>query len=118
MISKKKFIPIINENKEKVRNALILLGFNNEQAKNLDTIDFTQPFAFKIGHEPIDIDVFNHITGVKYTDAEKEKVEFIYSDTLKVHYISLKDLILNKMLAGRPKDKLDVDELQIGRAHV
>ena len=103
--------PII-ENKEKVFNALLLLKFSKEQASNIDDIDFTKPFAFKIGYDPIDIDVFNYITGVKYADAGREKVEFIYSDTLKVYYISLKDLILNKMLAGRPKDKLDVEELQ------
>ena len=39
-------------------------------------------------------------------------IPFKFSDTLTVNYISLKDLIVNKMLTGRPKDKLDVEELQ------
>ena len=62
--------------------------------------------------EPIDIDIFNHITGVSYGEAEKNMIPFKYSTKLKVNYISLKDLIVNKMLTGRMKDKADVDELQ------
>ncbi len=65
-----------------------------------------------MGLEPIDVDIFNHITGVEYNDADKNKISFQYNETLIVHYISVKDLIINKMLTGRPQDKADVECLQ------
>lgn len=98
-------------NKKKIYTALISIGFPPEQLSPVLEIDFTKPFACKIGAEPIDIDVFNFITGVKYEEAEKNMIPFKYSDTLTVYYIHIRDLIVNKMLTGRPKDKADVEML-------
>jgi len=102
----------IDENKQNIKNALKKLKFPNGQIALIDSLDFTKPFTFKIGAEPVDIDVFNHITGVNYKEAEINMIPFKYSGKLTVNYISLKDLIVNKMLTGRTKDKLDVEELQ------
>nr|MBK9650994.1 hypothetical protein [Bacteroidota bacterium] len=33
-------------------------------------------------------------------------------DNTSIYFISISDLIVNKMLTGRTKDKLDVEELQ------
>lgn len=102
----------VEENKIKLKSALKKLKFEQNQIELLDTLNFNKPFAFSIGAEPIDVDIFNHITGVSYTEAEKNMIPFIYSKKLTVNYISLKDLIVNKMLTGRTQDKLDVEELQ------
>ena len=37
---------------------------------------------------------------------------FSLPDETPIYFISLKDLIVNKMLSGRNIDKLDVEELQ------
>lgn len=100
------------ENKKKIIAALKDAGFSSPGIEQINNLDFTKPFSFKIGLEPIDIDIFNHITGVKYEEADKNKIPYAYSDNLTVHYISIRDLIVNKMLTGRPKDKVDVEYLQ------
>ena len=102
----------VEENKNKIMGALKELDFAPAGISQVEGIDFTKPFAFKIGLEPIDIDIFNYITGVKYDDADKNKIPYVYSNKLTVQYISIRDLIVNKMLTGRPQDKIDVDQLQ------
>ncbi|GDX51091.1 hypothetical protein LBMAG27_01380 [Bacteroidota bacterium] len=102
----------IESNKQKVFDAIRSLNFSADSISQILILNFEKPFAFKLGNEPVDIDIFNFITGVKYADAEKNMIRFAYSETLTVNYIHLTDLVVNKMLTGRPKDKLDVIELQ------
>ena len=101
-----------NDNKEKLCVALKKLKFLENGIEQVKKIDFEKPFSFIIGNNPIDVDVFNFITGVKYEDAEKNAVDYEYSNKLIVKYISLKDLIINKMLTNRTKDMADVEQLQ------
>ena len=100
------------ENKVKIIAAFFELKYPSDLLKHIQNIDFTRPFAFKIGKEPIQVDIFNAITGVSYEDAEKKSIPFNYSEDLQVHFIHLYDLITNKMLTGRLKDAADVEELQ------
>jgi hypothetical protein len=102
----------INDNKEKIVNALRELKFSKELEDHINGIDFTKPFAVKLGNEPIQIDIFNAITGVKYHKAKENAVQHSFSSQLESHFINLNDLVTNKMLTGRLKDKADVDELQ------
>ena len=99
-------------NKTKISSALLKIGYTKESENLIGNLNFLQPFVFSLGLEPIDVDIFNHITGVEYNDADKNKISFQYNETLIVHYISVKDLIINKMLTGRPQDKADVECLQ------
>ncbi len=73
--------------------------------------DFTKPFAVKLGNEPLEVDVFNAITGLKYEEAELKNIPYQLSSKLTVRFIHLDDLMVNKMLTGRTKDKADVEEL-------
>lgn len=102
----------VESNKQKVFDTIQSLNFAKENISQILELNFEKPFAFKLGNEPVDIDFFNFITGVKYADAEKNMIPFKYSESLTVNYIHLTDLVANKMLTGRPKDKLDVIELQ------
>jgi predicted nucleotidyltransferase len=101
-----------NENKIKIISALKESGFPEEELDQINEIDFEKPFSFKIGMEPVDVDVFNNISGVSYYDAEKNKLASHYGDGIEIYYIGLNDLLINKLIAGRNKDKIDVDELQ------
>ena len=100
------------ENKEKLIAAFKELHYPSELLNHFREIDFTKPFAVKLGKEPIQVDIFNAITGVKFEDANKKSIAFNYSENLQVHFIHLYDLIANKMLTGRLKDAADVEELQ------
>jgi len=102
----------IDSNKTKIISALIKIGYSKEAEKLIGGLDFDRPFVFSLGLEPIDVDIFNHITGVLYNDADKNKISFKYNDKLSVNYISINDLIVNKMLTGRPQDKADIESLQ------
>ena len=101
------------ENQKKIIAAFKKLEFPDELIDYIKNIeDFSKPFAVKIGEEPIQVDVFNAITGVSYADAEKKSIPFKFSEKLESRFIHLHDLITNKMLTGRLKDKADVEELQ------
>lgn len=97
-----------SENSEKTYNALKAFGAPLAQ---IDSKAFNQPgVVFQIGVAPRRIDILTRIDGVKFDQAyEKRNVTEV--DGLKIPFISLKDLITNKLSTGRPKDKLDADQL-------
>ncbi len=101
-----------HENLDKIAAALNKLGFDKSSIDHIRKFDLTKPFLFHIGNEPHDIEVFNFVTGVKYEEAEPHKILFNYSSEMPIYFISINDLILNKMLSNRTKDKLDVEMLQ------
>ena len=67
----KNYLPFI----KKIIAAFKKLEFPDELIDYIKNIeDFSKPFAVKIGEEPIQVDVFNAITGVSYADAEKKSI--------------------------------------------
>jgi hypothetical protein len=99
-------------NQANICMALRRLNYNEEAIAMVANLDFSKHFLFHIGDKPFDVEVFNFITGVSYETASKNKVAFKYGEGLFVNFISLNDLLVNKMLSGRNKDKIDVEELQ------
>lgn len=99
-------------NKEKIMQAFHQLNWSNELIYYIRNTDFSKPFAVKIGDEPLQVDIFNAITGVNYDEAKKRSIIYKFSGELVVRFIHLDDLVTNKMLTGRLRDKADVEELQ------
>jgi hypothetical protein len=100
------------ENINRICSALKELDFEDEALQHLQKFNLNEPFLFHIGAKPDDIEVFNFVTGIKYEDAEQHKIVFGYSANMQVYFISIRDLVINKMLTGRTQDKLDVEMLQ------
>jgi predicted nucleotidyltransferase len=100
-----------DRNKKRLITAFKELKFPSKLVDHIKNTDFKKPFAVKIGAEPIQIDLFNAITGVEYTDARERSISYKYVDNLVVNFIHLQDLIVNKMLTGRLKDAADVEQL-------
>lgn len=100
------------ENKLRILEALNRLDYSLEEVKPIEGFDFTKPFLFRIGEKPNDVEVFNFISGVLYSEADKNKILFSMPDEPEVFFISIRDLVVNKLSTGRQKDKIDVDELQ------
>ena len=96
-------------NKEKITNALISLHYLNAGDLDISNLDFSIPLCFRLGEESSTVDIFSHAEGIKYYDAVKEKVPFIIDGNTKIYFISLQDLIVNKMQTGRPKDIADIE---------
>ena len=59
--------------------------------------------TYQIGVEPVRIDILTRITGVKFSDAWRNRVQTTFFG-VPVHVISRDDLIANKQAAGRGTD--------------
>ena len=78
----------------------------------LDPQAFTIPNRmFRFGSPPLRIDVMNAITGVEFDGAYQRRVEGLIGGTV-ANFISVEDLIANKVSTGRPKDLIDVEYLK------
>ncbi len=74
-------------------------------------LDFEKTLVFTVGEEPRKVDFLTHVSGIKYEDAEKNKVVGEI-DGMKVPVVHMNDLVISKLSTDRAKDRLDVDELQ------
>ena len=100
-----------NSTKEKFLKILTKSGFSEETIKLIHQSDFTETLAFHIGEPPDRIDFLTKLTGLNFDDAIL-KAEILKTDDFEIPVLHLDDLIINKMLSTRAKDKADVEELQ------
>ncbi len=100
-----------NENKEKLLSVLEKHGFSKESIKQVRKLDFKEMVAFHFGYPPEKIDFLTKLAGINFEESHS------HSETLKlkgfnIPVLQLNDLIINKLLSGRAKDKADIEELQ------
>ena len=101
-----------NENRDKLINALIDFGIEEEGLGKLKHIDFTGPIqTIHIGIPPRSIDFLTLISNVKFEDAILN-VNYFQLENITVPVIHYNDLILSKITSNRLKDKADIEELQ------
>lgn len=104
-----------NENKKKVLEVFIRMGNNPYDIKQLSKMDFTGIVSFHIGTPPDRIDFMTKITGIKFNEAYEHR-KYLKLKGYEIPVLDLDDLVANKLLTGRAKDKADVEELKkIGR---
>ena len=100
------------ENAEALYAALAKFGAPLE---GLTPADFAGqgPF-FRIGHEPLGVDILTEIPGVEFDAAWQRRVEDVIDPAsgLKAYFISAEDLITSKLGTGRPQDIADVDAIR------
>jgi hypothetical protein len=102
----------IEENKQKIYDALVFIGYGGDAAKQIFGLNFEQPCCFKLGDDKYPVDIFTHIVGASFKEAAAEKILFQVEEGVNIYFISVRHLVINKMFAGRDKDKIDVDALQ------
>lgn len=73
-------------------------------------MDFSGVVVFHIGDEPERIDFLSKIQGLNFDDAYQQR-RFLTINNHKVPILHLNDLIANKLLANRPKDRADIERL-------
>jgi hypothetical protein len=103
------------ENAERVFSALAQFGAPLE---GLTPADFAEPGPFfRMGHEPVGVDILTTIPGVEFDEAWPRRIEDVVDPAggLKASFISREDLIAAKLAAGRPQDLADV--YAIRKAH-
>ena len=100
-----------NRNRDKLITVLETQGILPEDLDKIRKTDFTNIIAFHIDEPPRRIDFLTKVVGLTFHEAESRKVLLPLGD-LTVPILHLDDLIVNKLLSGRTKDKADVEELQ------
>jgi hypothetical protein len=83
--------------------------------EGLAIADFAEPGPFfRIGREPVGVDVLTAIPGVEFDAAWPRRVEEAVDEAgnLRVSFISREDLIAANLASGRPQDLADVDAIQ------
>lgn len=77
--------------------------------------DLRQPGKFfRMGREPVAVDILTEIDGVDFDRAWDRRVEGVIdmASGLRAYFISGADLMAAKIAAGRPQDMADVDALR------
>jgi hypothetical protein len=100
-----------NDNKKKLLDAFVRQDLHNDSIENVSKLNFTTSVAFHIGQIPEKIDFFTFITGLEFDAAKRHSVT-LNIENLQVPFLSLPDLIINKMMTTRKRDQADVEELQ------
>ena len=81
-------------------------------ALGLSESDFTEPdYVIEIGREPRKIQVLTGIDGVLFETAWKNRV-IVSMNGMNLKFLGKEDLIVNKRAVGRPKDEIDLLELE------
>ena len=64
-----------------------------------------------MGVEPLAIDILNYLEGLDFEEAYARR-DIVKIEDIEVSLMALDDLITNKRSVARPKDMIDVDELE------
>ncbi len=101
-----------NTNKILFINALREYGISENSLMILAGIDFeADPRAMNIGEKPNKIDFLTKVQGVKFSEAYPQR-KLLPLNNFELPVINYNDLVVVKMIAGRPQDIADVDVLQ------
>ncbi len=102
----------INTNENNVARVVRALERYGAPAGLFDRKDLETPDrVIQIGVDPERVDILTSIEGVSFADAYRDRIEVIVDDVV-LPYISLRYFITNKRACDRPKDRLDLKELE------
>lgn len=97
-----------DENATRLLAALDHFGFSGA---GIVREDFTSADrVIQLGRPPFRIDLMTSIDGVHFDDCYRNRVAIEY-EGVQTMFIGLADLKTNKRASGRPKDRIDLDEL-------
>jgi Nucleotidyl transferase of unknown function (DUF2204) len=99
-------------NARKVFAALAQFG---SPLQGMTAADFAEPGPFfRMGREPVSVDILTDIPGVDFGAAWKRRIEDVVDPAsgLKASFISADDLIAAKLATARPQDIADVDAIR------
>ena len=83
--------------------------------EGLTPADFAEPGPFfRMGREPVGVDILTAIPGVEFDDAWSRRVEGVFDKetNLRANFISREDLLAAKRAAGRRQDLADVEAIE------
>lgn len=103
------WVEINPENAPKIVKALTQFGFGSLELTEKDFLDPDR--VVQLGYPPNRIDILTTISGVRFEDCYKSRVE-VEMEGVKVNFIDLKNLKKNKQASGRHQDLADLENLE------
>lgn len=100
-----------DSNKEKFINAFVQISKDEKYINEINKLNFANAQCISIGEPPLRIDFLTKVNLVSFDEAWDKKVFFSLQNN-KIPIIDYDHLITMKFNTGRPKDKLDLDQLQ------
>jgi hypothetical protein len=108
------FIDTNDENVTIVYDALVAFG---APLAGITPKDFQDPaWGYQIGQPPSRIDILQELTAVDFESAWNVGEDGMINSDIPVRYISVPDLIKNKLALGRHRDLADVDAIRESEA--
>lgn len=102
------FVAISEENAGRILRVFEKFGFGDIGLTRGDFLE--KDYVVEIGREPRKIQVLTGIDGVLFGECFARRVE-VGINGMNVKFIGKDDLIRNKATSGRPKDRIDLEEL-------
>lgn len=99
------------ENKVCFLQALAALKRNGDDIEEIRKLNFSQAHVISMGEEPLRIDFLTRVNFVDFDDAWQKR-NLLPLQKLFLPVVDYDHLIMTKFNTGRPKDKMDLDELQ------
>lgn len=103
------FVAVSPENADRLIRVFGRFGFGDIGLTPSDFLE--ENFVVEIGREPRKIQVLTGIDGVRFDECRRNRIEVQYQERM-LKVIGKEDLIRNKAASGRPKDLIDLAELQ------
>lgn len=100
-----------NKNRDQFVSVLKAQGVVDEKLQAVKKMNFTKPQVLSIGKKPNQIEFLTVVAGLNFDEADESK-ETLALEKQQIGFLSYEDLLTNKMVTGRLKDKADVDILQ------
>src|SRR5580658_648119 len=98
---------LVKADTENARAVFAALAQFGAPLEGLTFADFAEPGPFfRMGREPVGVDVLTAIPGVEFDGAWQRRVENVVDEAtnLRASFISRDDLIAAKLASGRPRD--------------
>jgi hypothetical protein len=103
------FVAVHPSNAARLVQVFKRFGFGELGLKDTDFLE--EDFVIEIGREPRKIQVLTGIDGVHFDECHRNRL-IVNHQGLLLPFIGKEELIRNKTASGRPKDRIDLEELQ------
>jgi hypothetical protein len=103
------FVAVHPSNAARLVQVFKRFGFGELGLKDTDFLE--EDFVIEIGREPRKIQVLTGIDGVSFDECHRNRL-IVNHQGLLLPFIGKEELIRNKTASGRPKDRIDLEELQ------
>ena len=103
------FVAVHPANAARLVQVFKRFGFGELGLKEADFLE--EDFVIEIGREPRKIQVLTGIDGVSFDECFRNRLTVSHQGLL-LPFIGKEELIRNKTASGRPKDRIDLGELQ------